>query len=57
GSRATILYGGSVKRDNARKLFVGTEVDGFLIGGASLTADHFNDILRVVNDAHDDDSN
>jgi len=56
GSRATILYGGSVKRDNARKLFVGTEIDGFLIGGASLSADHFCDILRVVNDAHDDDN-
>jgi triosephosphate isomerase len=54
GSRATILYGGSVKRDNARKLFVGTEIDGFLIGGASLSADHFCDILRVVNDAYDD---
>lgn len=54
GSRATILYGGSVKRDNARKLFVDTKIDGFLIGGASLDADHFCDILRVVNDAYDD---
>lgn len=45
-----ILYGGSVKRGNAKELFAGTGVDGFLIGGASLSADHFTDILRVVND-------
>lgn len=48
-----ILYGGSVKRDNARELFVGTNIDGFLIGGASLNADHFCDILRIVNDLNE----
>lgn len=49
-----ILYGGSVKRDNARELFSGTDVDGFLVGGASLSADHFCDILRIVNEAYDE---
>lgn len=53
----TILYGGSVKRDNAEKLFVGTNIDGFLIGGASLDADHFCDILRIVNDVEVDEDN
>ena len=36
-----ILYGGSVKGDNARELFAGADVDGGLIGGASLKADEF----------------
>ncbi|MEX2514529.1 MAG: triose-phosphate isomerase [Candidatus Paceibacterota bacterium] len=48
--KTKILYGGSVKRDNARELFTGTNIDGFLIGGASLDADHFCDILRIIND-------
>ncbi len=36
-----ILYGGSVKPDNARELLAQEDVDGFLIGGASLQADSF----------------
>lgn len=52
-----ILYGGSVKKDNAQELFVGTDVDGFLVGGASLEAAHFCDILRTVNDVSDKISN
>lgn len=47
--KTEILYGGSVKRDNAAELFSGTNIDGFLIGGASLDADHFCDILRIIN--------
>jgi triosephosphate isomerase len=39
--RVTILYGGSVKPDNARALFAMPDVDGGLIGGASLVADDF----------------
>lgn len=54
GEETLLLYGGSVKRDNARELFVGTKIDGFLIGSASLDADHFCDILRVVNTAYAD---
>lgn len=55
--QTAILYGGSVKRDNVRELFVESDVDGFLIGGASLDADHFCDILRTVNDIEIDDRN
>lgn len=36
-----ILYGGSVKPDNARELFAGPDVDGGLIGGASLKSGDF----------------
>jgi triosephosphate isomerase (TIM) len=36
-----LLYGGSVKADNAASLFAGPDVDGGLIGGASLKADEF----------------
>ena len=52
--KTSILYGGSVKRDNTRELFTGTNIDGFLIGGASLDADHFCDILRIINDLNED---
>lgn len=39
--RLTMLYGGSVKAANARELFAMPDVDGGLIGGASLVADDF----------------
>jgi triosephosphate isomerase len=41
-----ILYGGSVKAQNARALFAMPDVDGGLIGGASLAADEFIEIVR-----------
>lgn len=40
-----IIYGGSVKGQNAKELFSGPDVDGFLVGGASLTED-FHAILK-----------
>ena len=40
-----ILYGGSVKADNARDLLAGDEVGGALVGGASLTAESFMGIV------------
>jgi triosephosphate isomerase len=43
-----IQYGGSVKPDNARTLFHEPNVDGGLIGGASLNADHFLGIVRAA---------
>lgn len=43
-----ILYGGSVKPDNAAALFAGADVDGALVGGASLKADSFVDIARAI---------
>ncbi|MCR9102839.1 MAG: triose-phosphate isomerase [bacterium] len=41
----TILYGGSVKPGNAKELFANPDVDGGLIGGASLKAADFNAIV------------
>ncbi len=43
-----ILYGGSVKGSNAAELFAMPDVDGGLIGGASLKADEFLAILRAA---------
>lgn len=43
-----ILYGGSVKADNAAKLFLMTDIDGGLIGGASLVADDFLAICQAA---------
>lgn len=36
-----ILYGGSVKPENAKDLLAMPDIDGVLVGGASLTADSF----------------
>lgn len=44
----TILYGGSVKPENASHLCVKPDVDGFLVGGASLKADSFVEICKTV---------
>ncbi|MBS0364234.1 MAG: triose-phosphate isomerase [Proteobacteria bacterium] len=43
-----ILYGGSVKAGNAAELFAMADVDGGLIGGASLKADEFLTILAAA---------
>lgn len=40
-----ILYGGSVKSSNASDLFSQSDIDGGLVGGASLTADEFSKIV------------
>jgi triosephosphate isomerase (TIM) len=42
-----ILYGGSVKPANAKELLTAPNVDGALIGGASLKADDFLAIATV----------
>jgi triosephosphate isomerase len=46
--RVRILYGGSVKADNAGELFSQPDIDGGLIGGASLKADDFLAICRAA---------
>jgi triosephosphate isomerase len=46
--RLPILYGGSVKGSNAGELFAMPDVDGGLIGGASLVADEFVAIWRAA---------
>ena len=43
-----ILYGGSVKAANAAELFGMPDIDGGLVGGASLNADEFGAICRAV---------
>ncbi|HEX2237176.1 MAG TPA: triose-phosphate isomerase [Gammaproteobacteria bacterium] len=47
-SQVRILYGGSVKADNAAKLFSQMDIDGGLIGGASLKGDEFLTICGAV---------
>jgi len=47
-SGMTILYGGSVKAANAAQLFAMPDIDGGLIGGASLMADEFVAICRAA---------
>ncbi len=47
-SGTRILYGGSVKPDNARDLLAAPDVDGALIGGASLDAASFGAIARAA---------
>jgi triosephosphate isomerase len=46
-SATRILYGGSVKPDNAAELFACADIDGGLIGGASLSSRSFTDIIKA----------
>lgn len=46
--RTPVLYGGSVKPDNAAKLLACPNVDGALVGGASLEAESFLKIVRAA---------
>ena len=43
-----LLYGGSVKSDNAAQLFAQPDIDGGLVGGASLKSDEFSAICRAA---------
>lgn len=43
-----VLYGGSVKADNAAELMAEEDVDGLLVGGASLKADEFVRIIQAA---------
>ena len=45
----TILYGGSCNPKNASELFAKSDIDGGLIGGASLKARDFVDIIKALN--------
>jgi triosephosphate isomerase len=51
GDEIPIQYGGSVTADNAASFFAQPDVDGSLVGGASLKLDAFAAILRAANDA------
>lgn len=43
-----IIYGGSVKPNNAKELLGGLNIDGLLVGGASLNAKDFSEIIQAV---------
>ena len=43
-----ILYGGSVKPDNAAEILNLAEVNGALVGGASIKSDDFLRIIRAI---------
>jgi triosephosphate isomerase len=47
GNRTRLLYGGSVKPENASELLLIPEVNGALVGGASLKASDFYGILSI----------
>lgn len=47
-NQVSILYGGSVKANNAKELFSCPDVDGGLVGGASLVAADFIEIIKAL---------
>lgn len=51
GADMRILYGGSVKGSNATEIFAVPNVDGALVGGASLKADDFSPIISALENA------
>jgi len=48
-TQLSILYGGSVNEKNAQSLFAMPDVDGGLVGGASLNAQQFVEIVECIN--------
>ncbi len=48
-SATRVLYGGSVKGSNATELFGAPDIDGALVGGASLDAQEFSQIIAAAN--------
>ncbi|SFA98779.1 triosephosphate isomerase [Poseidonocella pacifica] len=51
GNEIRLLYGGSVKAKNAAEIFAVSNVDGALVGGASLTAEDFGPIVEALDAA------
>ena len=51
GSQMRLLYGGSVKASNANEIFALANVDGALVGGASLKAADFSPIITALENA------
>ena len=47
--RVIIQYGGSVKSSNSKELFSTSDIDGALVGGASLKSDEFAKIVNYDN--------
>jgi triosephosphate isomerase len=55
-SSIRIIYGGSVKPDNCVELSKKPDIDGFLVGGASLVTEQFVPIINSANDAQKKDN-
>lgn len=49
-SEIQILYGGSMKPDNAKEILSKENVDGGLIGGASLSSESFNKLIEIADE-------
>ncbi|WP_455140031.1 triose-phosphate isomerase [Candidatus Hodarchaeum mangrovi] len=54
GEWIRIIYGGSMSQSNARELLEITDIDGGLIGGASLTAESFTPIIQIAEELSKD---
>ena len=50
GAAIRIIYGGSVNPENAAEIIAGDEVNGALVGGASLSAESFMNIVLAAQD-------
>ena len=48
-NKVQVLYGGSVKPNNAKEILNTENVDGVLVGGASLDAESFKEIVISIN--------
>ena len=48
--KVRVLYGGSIKPDNISEIMAQKDVDGGLVGGASLDADSFAELVNAAND-------
>jgi triosephosphate isomerase len=48
GNQVRVLYGGSLKPENAAEILGQTDVDGALVGGASLDAESFAAIVEAA---------
>ena len=53
GNRIPILYGGSVKPDNTKSLLEKPNIDGALVGGASLKAESFAQIIQEAQQTYE----
>lgn len=51
GKEVSILYGGSIKKENFESLALQPEVDGGLVGGASLDCEHFKNLFDILKKA------
>jgi len=49
GESTPFIYGGSVNEDNCKELLSQNEIDGLLVGSASLSLDSFNKMISSIN--------